>query len=108
MFERVVSDFFVLRDLIYQNCPKPKDNGEDEEDDDDFMTTMTLIAKLLVADDGNESSDLLDQFVQPVSSHLLCLVSQLSRRTIKKVFPQMMQNYIGAAGIFHFYVDMHF
>ena len=69
---------------------------------------MTLIAKLLVADDGNESSDLLDQFVQPVSSHLLCLVSQLSRRTIKKVFPQMMQNYIGAAGIFHFYVDMHF
>ena len=48
------------------------------------MTTMTLIVKLLVADYGNKSSDLLDEFVQPVSSHLLCLVSQLSRRTIKK------------------------
>ena len=52
------------------------------------MTTMTLIAKLLVADDGNEGFDLLDEFVQPVSSHLLCLVSQLSRRTIKKYFPR--------------------
>ena len=72
------------------------------------MTTMTLIVKLLVADDGNESSDLLDEFVQPVSSHLLCLVSQLSRRTIKKVFPQMKQNHIGMAGIFLLFIDVYF
>ena len=88
MFERVVSDFFVLRDQRYQNRPQPKNDDEDEEDDDDFMTTMTLIVKLLVADDGNKSSDLLDEFVQPVSSHLLCLVSQLSRRTKKKYIPR--------------------